>query len=67
MPLFLVLDLPNHSRRRSGPIFLWHPFNINKPSTKTKTKNHYFLIHYNAIIYEKETRYVSLMRAFVAR
>ena len=38
-----------------------HPFSINKLSIKIKTKNHCFLIHYNAIIYENGTRHASLM------
>ena len=32
-----------------------HLFSNNKLSTKEKTQNHCFLIHYNVIIYEKGT------------
>ena len=32
-----------------------YSFSINKLPMKIKIQNHYFWIHYNAIIYEKET------------
>ena len=39
------LNLKNHE------ILNKYLFSINKLSTKTMTQNHYFVIHYNTIIY----------------
>ena len=48
-------------KKKNYEILNKHPFSINKLSIKTKTQNHCFLIHYNVIIYENETRHAYLM------